>query len=56
MNPSPGAATESGRQRERRRRPFWKRRRFWVVVIATLVGIVLVFWAISNLGVQSDPD
>jgi len=59
MNPSPAAGTESGperRQRERRRRAFWKRRRFWIALIAILVAIVLVFWLITNLGVQSDPD
>jgi ferric-dicitrate binding protein FerR (iron transport regulator) len=34
---------------KRRRRPLWRRRRFWIVLLAILVAIVLTVWLISQI-------
>jgi len=38
------------RRLHRKRRAFWKRRRFWIGVVATLIAIFLVLWLIGSLG------
>jgi hypothetical protein len=39
-----------GRRHGRRRhRSWWKRRQFWVAVIAIIVGIFAALWLISSL-------
>lgn len=34
----------------RKRRTIWKRRQFWIALIAIFFGILLVLWLISSLG------
>jgi len=33
--------------RQRHRRPWWKRRRFWIAVIAVILAIALAWWLLS---------
>jgi len=34
----------------RRRRGFWRRRRFWIALIAVLLAILVVVWLIHTVG------
>jgi hypothetical protein len=43
---------EQRRRRHRKLRSFWKRKRFWIAVFATVLAIGLVLWLISTLGVR----
>lgn len=38
------------RRTHRRRVPFWKRKTFWIAVVAIGVAILMVLWLISSLG------
>jgi len=54
MEPAESMAEEEipsrGRRHGRRRhRSWWKRRQFWVAVIAIIVGIFAALWLISSL-------
>jgi len=42
-------AGEVRRRIKRKRRSLWKRRQFWISLLAVIVGILMVLWMISSL-------
>jgi len=50
------AEARPSRHSRRRRRAWWKRKRVWIIVIATGVAILLVLWLISSVGSYKEPD
>ena len=44
------------RHRRRHHRALWKRRQFWIALIAIIVAILLVLWLTSNVGVHKEQE